>query len=306
MQVRRKIRGAIWTARLDIPYGPRPNQPDNILAMDYYESYDQPTRNRMRDSYKSQGQLTHAPIGPFTDPGYHGQYPAIDITTDPDHYASIFEELLLDGIIPVCFLKPDDWTLQQLIASYDAIFRSNRWQRICQIIVPNGWEPSEDTPNSEYVSFLQYGRETFPNALCCLHLATDFDAPGNNADLTPSSPTYIGNDGCWRNVAPYMHTFLIQNGAYNVPPSADPTLATNFGNQFDEEVSGSLADRFQHGYANWPTFSAWGPNQGIDCVNGECTSYEAYWNNLPESTSQAWGNLAKQRGAIGEFDGVSL
>lgn len=305
VEARRKIRGALWTNRLNIPYGPRPNQDSNILAMDYYFDFDSSTRARMRASYKSQGNCTHAALGPPSDPGYHGQYPATDWSTDPDKYASILEELLLDDIIIVMFLSPAGWSLQQLIDTYDKMFRSNRWQKICQMIVPNGWEPSEDTPNSQYVEFLKYGTETFPKALSYLHLASDFDAPGNGADLTPGLPTYIGNDGCWRNVAPYLHGFLVQNGAYSESPVDDPVLAKNFGDQFDPNVSGSLANRFTHGYAGWPTFSAYGPNTPIDVVNGECTSYNAYWYDLPQSISQAWGNLALSRGAIGAFDGLT-
>ncbi len=78
--------------------------------------------------------------------------------------------------------------------------------------------------------------------------------------------------------------------------------ATNFGNQFKADVKGSLRDRFVNGYAGWPTTCAT-PGEPLDLINAECTSYYAYWANLPEAVSVAWGDLAMQSGADGFFDG---
>jgi hypothetical protein len=97
----------------------------------------------------------------------------------------------------------------------------------------------------------------------------------------------------------------VQNGPYSSSPSQDPTLANNFANQFNQ-TSGSLWDRFNKGYAGWPTFSAYGPTTPIDLIAAEQTSYTAYWSNLPEQDSKDWGTLAVQSGANGAFDSINM
>ena len=298
----RNVRGAIWSSRSAIPFGPRPNQPDNINAMDYFAScYDSAQRQQMISDYKSR-KLTHVAVGPFVDPGYHGQYPAEDFRSNPDEFAAKLGELRNAGLILAGFLCPDGWSLDQC-QSLNSIFSQAKWQDLFQIVVPCGWEPSEDTPNSEYVAKLAWGKQLFPRALVALHLAADFDCPGNNADLTPGTPQYIGMAQCWANVCKYLNQYFVQNGPYTTAPSADPTLANNFANLFNQS-SGSLWDRFHNGYAGWPTFSAWGA-QPIDIVAAEQTSYSAYWSNLPEQDSKDWGTLAVNSGANGAFDSIN-
>jgi hypothetical protein len=187
------------------------------------------------------------------------------------------------------------------MASLEPIFTQERWQAALRMIVPMGWEPSEDTPNAEFVKRFQWAKRVFPNALQYIHLNADFDAPGNNDDLTPDQPKFIGMPECWHRVAPYLTGYLVQNGPYNCFPGDSPTLAQNFSDQFRLTVSGSLADRFVHGYAGWPTTCATG--EPLDVIAAEQTSYHAYWNNLPEAASRQWGQLALSAGAQGAFDG---
>ena len=56
------IHGAMWTTRINVPYGPRPGQDTNILATDFYGLYDAPTQERMLDVYQGRG-YTHAVAG---------------------------------------------------------------------------------------------------------------------------------------------------------------------------------------------------------------------------------------------------
>lgn len=294
----RAIRGAIWPTRGPVQFGPRPGLEDNIIDSGCfgYSAQDVATA-RLR---LGQRKYTHVQAGPFVDPGYHGQYPAIDFRNNPDQVLAWLESWWAAGFAVVSFIGPDGWSTAQM-RELEPIFAQPRWQAVCRQIVPYGWEPSEDTSNAQFVERFQWARRVFPNALQYIHLAADFDAPGNNDDFTPGQPKYIGHAEAWARVVPYLTGFLIQNGPYGVAPADDPTLATNFGNQFRGNVSGTLRDRFTNGYAGWPTTSAHGGP--LDLVAAEETSYYAYWNNLPESVSLEWGALAMSAGADGFFDG---
>jgi len=294
----RAIRGSIWPTRAPVAFGPRPGQPDNIINSGCF-AYSAADLELARETFRERG-YTHVDAGPFIDPGYHGQYPSIDFRNNPDEVLAWLEGWWAAGFAVVCFIGPDVWSTEQM-KTLEPIFSQPRWQAVCRMIVPMGWEPSEDTPNSEFVARYQWAKRVFPNALQYIHLAADFDAPGNNDDFTPNQPKFIGMPEAWKRVVPYLAGYLIQNGPYGTTPAADPTLATNFGDQFRADVRGSLRDRFVNGYSGWPTNSA---NQGehLDLIAAEETSYYAYWNNQPESTSIAWGTVAMQNSADGFFD----
>lgn len=293
----RHIRGAIWPARGPVAFGPRPGQPNNIIDSGCF-AYSAADLAIARVVF-TRHRYTHVQVGPFIDPGYHGQYPPIDFRVNPDAVLAWLESWWAAGFAVVAFIGPDGWSTTDM-QTLESIFAQSRWQAVCRMIVPYGWEPSKDTSNAQFVERFQWARHVFPHALQYIHLAADFDAPGNNDDFTPSSPTYIGYAQAWANVVPYLTGFLIQNGPYSVTPAEDPVLATNFGNQFRADVRGSLRDRFVNGYAGWPIFSANGGS--LDLIAAEETSYYAYWNNLPESTSIAWGAVAMAHGADGFFD----
>lgn len=294
----RVIRGAIWPTRGPVQFGPRPGQPDNIIdtGCEFYSESDLSISRAAISARK----YTHVQMGPFIDPGYHGQYPSIDFRNDPDATLVQIEAWWKAGYAVIAFIGPDGWTTAQM-RTLEPIFLQPRWQAALKMIVPMGWEPSEDTPNAEFVARYEWAKRVFPNALQYIHLAADFDAPGNNDDLTPNQSKFIGMPECWNRVVPYLTGYLIQNGPYPTAPDADPTTATNFANQFKVNVRGSLRDRFVNGYAGWPTTCANGGT--LDLINAECTSYFAYWNNLPEDASRAWGQAALAAGADGAFDG---
>jgi hypothetical protein len=295
----RAIRGAIWPTRGPVAFGPRPGQEDNIIDTGC-EAYTAADLALARMIIRSR-QYTHVQVGPFIDSGYHGQYPAVDFRTDPDAQLALLEGWWAAGLAVVAFLGPDGWTTAQM-ETLEPIFVQPRWQAVLRQIVPMGWEPSEDTPNAEFVARFQWAQRVFPKALQYLHLPADFDAPGNNADFTPGQPSYIGMAEAWRRVVPYLTGYLIQNGPYGTAPADNPPLARNFGDQFRLDVRGSLADRFVNGYAGWPTVCASG--EPLDLIAAEQSSYYAYWRNLPEDASREWGAVAMANGAHGAFDGV--
>src|SRR5215472_5870666 len=136
-----KVRGAMWSVRLDVPYGPRPNQPDNICAMDYYQWYDAPTRGRMLGAYVARG-YRHAPTGPLVDAdGYHGQYPTApnDPTQDTwDAWLDAMQEWWNVGVAPIFFLKPDNWSFDRLKAVFEPFLLQPRSQRLIRIVVGQG------------------------------------------------------------------------------------------------------------------------------------------------------------------------
>lgn len=299
------IKGSMWTARLNLPYGPRPGQDDNILAMDFYQLYGKADRARMIEAYRARG-YTHAVTGPLAGGDcYHGQYPCnTDLVNQEqfDAYLDAMQEWWDAGIIPVHFVHPDGWTLDQM-QQLEKLYSQPRAQRLLRVVVPTGWEPWKyEIPNSEWVKFEQWGQRVFPNSLRLIHLVADTDAP-TGADDDKTLPG--GNAQAWANVVPYIHGWLVQSCGYacqsNPVPSAE--FIKNFSDLFNINTRGSLTDRFQHGYAGWPTSSAWGQNKPLIVYAGEFAAYGDYWNNFPEAQSLTLGDLAISVGAGGSLDG---
>ncbi len=297
-----KIRGAMWTARAPIPFGPRPNQPDNILAMDYYETYDAANRKIMLDIYAGQHHYTHAVTGPLVDPGgYHGQYPSsptVPTQAEFDAYLDGLEEWEQRGVVAIHFCSPDGWTLDQM-KQLEPLFLQPRAQRLFRLVVPRGWEPALESDNASWVAWLQWGERVFPTAKRLIHMVADHDAPHWDAGMD--------NATAWANVVPYIHGWPVQNAGYAVKggPIASPEFVSNFTAQFDENAgSNSLTSRFRKGYAGWPTTSA---NGGpLKVYAGEFAAYGDYWDNYPESEAIRLGNLALDAGADGSLDGCTV
>ena len=306
-----KVCGAMWSSRWSGRYGPRPGQPDNILAMDYYESYEPAERQQMRDIYTTGRPYTHAVTGPLVDEGYHGQYPAVSIVSqvDFDRYLDCMQEWWDHPrrIIPVHFVTPNAWSEAQLEQLWP-LYRQPRAQQLLRVVVL-GWEPTDyGWPNAEWVRRLKKMSEVFPNALWLVHTWTEIDAMvGGSDDPVVQRAQQSGTWAeAWANIVPYLHGWLMQVGPYQTAPSADPTLAGNFEALFRPRVSGSMWQRFHLGYAGWPTFSAWGASTPLKVYNAECTAYTSYWRNLPEASAQAWGDLAMQSGSDGFLDGGTV
>lgn len=303
-----RIRGAMWTTRLDLPHGPRPGEPDNVIATDFFSCYPPADQQRALAVLKARG-YTHVVVGPMVDSdGYHGLWPAHDWTQNFEAFLDVLQLFWDNGLAPICFIHPDNWTYEQTIA-LTPLFQSDRAQRLMRIVVPGGWEPTRYGWSSvTWALFGQWARTTWPNALVLLHTVADVDAPvGSDERFNDDDPKQNpgGNAAGWQRVAPFVHGWLVQNGPYKTAPADNPTLAQNFGDQFRANVPHSLAWHFA-GNAGWPTGSAWGDGKRIRLYNGECTSYEGVWQNLPESASQSWGDLAMASGADGYLDGGTV
>ena len=302
------IRGAMWTTRWDGAYGPRPGQPDNILATVFYEAYEPSERQRMLEIYKSRG-YTHAVTGPLAGGDcYHGQFPcrtAVPTQAEFDAYLDTMQEWWDAGIIPIHFAKPDNWSLADM-EQLDQYYRQPRAQKLLRVVVYTGWEPTRyGWSNATWVRFLQHAAELFPNALRLVHTVTDVDALVGE-DENGVDTDRLSNAESWHRVTPYLHGWLVQLGAFECAACIADNGQTNFQNFkdiFNPTLRGSYPDRFQHGYAGWPTFSAWGQGQPLRVYAGEYAAYWSYWNNRPEAEAQDWGDAAMAAGADGYLDG---
>lgn len=311
-----RIRGAMWTVRGPWRFGPRPGSPDNITALEYIHSYGDPLnaftlngeQSAMLETYKRSG-LTHVAYGPPCAQSYHGQYPDTDFSTSPELFNVFLDWLQMfwdHQLTPVVFMHKDGDDFDAHLARWDHLIRGNaRAQKLIRIIVPTGWEPTRyDWSSVTWAKFCAWAREVLPNALVLIHTVADVDAPVGTDPFGDDNGK--PNGAGWARVAPHIHGWLIQNGAYTTGPAANPTLARNFAGQFDRGAIGAdthgAAWHFLNGIAGWPRGSAWGPSEMMYLYNAECTSYEAYWRNLPEADSAAWGDLAMKSGADGYLD----
>lgn len=314
---RARIFGAMWTARYPLPWGPRPGQPSNILQLEAASIHLSPEAlEPVLHAYTERGYW-NAWIGPVGNPTYHGQYPDYpDFRQEPARYWAILRNWANHGIRPICFLKPDNWSADQL-ETLTGFYSSPEAQSLCTIVVL-AWEPSKDTPNAEWVRWVQWQARVFPNALRAIHMEADFDAPGNNDDFTKCweadgeengcaqpNPKFIGMPEAWRRIAPFIHLYFNQVGGYAT--SRDPVPSAEFKREFcklwDPNDSASLTARFQRGTRGYPRNSAWGSEIGIIPVASEFAAYGSYWDNFPEETARDLGDFALACGAGGTFDG---
>lgn len=317
------IRGAMWTARLNLPYGPRPDQDDNILAMDYYQFYNASDRKRMLDAYgpASARRYTHAVTGPVVGTDcYHGMwdchnpdqpgmmpYDGVPTQAQWDFYLDCIQEMWDAGIAPVHFAHPDGWSFEDM-AQLEALYQQPRAQRLLRIIVWTGWEPSQyQWSNATWVQFFKRAHEIFPPTTALLvHTVCDIDAPtGGHDDDGIVFPKDQGNIYSWRNSVPYLNGWLVQNCGYydGGTPVPSPTFLQNFMDQFNPNAGrASLIARFRSGVSGWPTTSR---NGGpLKVFNAEVSSYADTWRNWPEEEARKLGDAAMAAGADGVLDGV--
>lgn len=323
-----KLRGAMWTARLDLPYGPRPNQDDNCICIDYFECFSPSDQDRIIANYgpTSKRRYNAAPLGPIVDAGYHGQLPSTD-WRDPQAFNGVYlysaAKLERAGIGAVHFLRPDrgcmglDWTVEDLDRELTPLFSTPRAQALMQRVIL-GWEPGPKYfyDNAWWVEMVKWMARVFPNALRGIHMVSDCDAPVGGDDDKKG----ISNGQGWANVAPYIHIWLVQNAGYIEEGHEIPSAAflKNFTDQFNQNIRGSFYDRFKTGgpSGDWPTTSAWSalpselrpvlngaPYEGILAMPGEYAAFADYWQNWDEAYSQMIGQAAMDVGAYGFFDG---
>jgi hypothetical protein len=302
-----RVRGAMWSARLDLPFGPRPGRPDNVIATAYFDNYSSEDRTRAIQALRARG-YTHVVAGPLVDAGgYHGQFRPHDWRGAAfDRFLDQLQTFWDSGLAPIVFVHPDGWSFERTRDELTPLLKQDRAQRLIRIAVPTGWEPTRHGWSScTWAAFAQWARETLPHALVLIHTVADADGPaGRDARCRDDSDA-----AAWARVAPFIHGWLIQNGPYGTTPSADPRLARNFAAQFAADGPGaeqhSIAWHFK-GPGGWTRDSAWGRGIPILLYAAEQTAYNSYWKNFPEAGSRAWGDLAIASGADGYLDGGTV
>lgn len=319
---RARIRGDMWGARAAVPWGPRPGQPDNIVCGDYFECFSPTDQDVMIAVWRSRG-YTHVVMGPIVDAGYHGQLPSVDWRTDFHVYLDAAQKLETAGFRVVHFIRPDrgvaglEWTVDDLERELAPLFRTPRAQRLMAIVVL-GWEPGERYyyDNAWWVAMVQWLARTFPRALRCIHMVSDCDAPtgGNDDRIVLPDGSRFTNAEAWRRVAPSIHLFLDQVAGYFQKPDGttwdrgDRAFPAHLA-QFKRDLADRAADfqaRFQRGKADWPTFSAWGPDRGILYIYAEGAAFVEYWLNWPEDEARVLGDVAMGGGAAGYLNGGTV
>lgn len=292
------IRGAMWSVRWDGPLGPRPGKPDNIFATALLGCYSPADQQRGLEVYKSRG-YTHVVTGPVVDSqgGYHGQFCENDWRTHFDDYLDLLQTEWDAGLIPVVFIHPDGWTLEQT-KQLGPLLASPRAQKLIRVVVMTGWEPAHyEWSNATWIEYLKFSHEVLPNALQLIHTVSDADAPVGGDSLgddgNPNQPPGISNAEAWSRITPYLHGWLVQLGACEdgPEPESQPSFQ-NFKDIFNPGFRGSYTDRFRHGYAGWPQSSAWGAGNPLRVYYAESCAFPSYWGNLPESVSQDYGDAA--------------
>lgn len=285
----RAFKGSIWTARAAVGYGPRPGQESNILAMDEYESYGADDRAKMIQGYVQARGYKHCPFGPPIDPGYHGQYPAVDFRADPEAYAANMQELWNAGAYPVLFLSPDNWSLADCENILTPIYSQPYFQRVVRLAVPYGWEPGGyNISNADWVARFEWARRVFPNAILGIHMIPDFDAPIGGDDGAPNGT--MTKQEAWTNIYNAgMRFFLDQVAGYIDGGSEVPD-----GYFMSEWVK--RVQYFTQRFRDWGLVD-------MDYIAGEYAAYADYWQNWNEKYAVQIGDSAMSAGARGFFDG---
>lgn len=307
------IRGAMWPEAVNcdpallLPFGPRPGTSTNIMATDFLANYSDDQQDEILQCVRQQG-WTHVVVGPIVDSdGYHGQYERHDWRGDNfDKFLDTLQKIWDAKLIPVIFIHPDGWSLDQTKA-LTPLFTTPRAQKLMRVIVPHGWEPCKyECSSYTWAGFGKWARETWPTAIILLHTVADVDAPVGTDSLGDDNghPNAEG----WARVVPFYHGWLVQNAAFECPACVAPNGKTNFQNfqdQFNPKVRGSYVDRFHNGYAGWPKGSAWGADVPLKIYAGEFRSYWTYWKNRPDAEGLTWGDAALGAGADGTLDGCT-
>lgn len=303
-----RIRGAMWTEQWPCPLGPRPWQGSNICATDFLWNYTPEIREQVVTNLVSLG-YTHAVIGPIVDSdGYHGAWTPNDWRGKFDQFLDMAQYLWDHHLVPVVFIHPDGWSFERTRGELTPLLLQPRAQRLLRVVVPFGWEPCKyECSSYTWAAYARWGRETLPNALIALHTVCDVDAPVGG-DALGDDNGHPNAEG-WARVAPWVHVWLSQSCTFENPSGRDDPPLTNFenwANLFNPSLRGSYADRFAHGYAGWPTFSAWGPNKGIIACPAEYYSFKAFWEGGTKEEARTWGDAAVRAGAQCYLDGGTL
>jgi hypothetical protein len=308
-----RIRGAMWTVRCNLPFGPRPGQDSNILAMDYYELYPPDARKRMLERYFDEKRYTHFVTGPIFDAGgYHGWWPSqTDLSLDAwlRYLDLISEPIQQKRGIPVHFVKPDGWTFEEMRARLEPLYLHPRTQEVLgdAAIVPGGWEPvryewSTDTWNL----FFTWAAQLFPDAAILAHSVCDVDALKGKDERRNDEPD--SNGVSWQRVAPNLDGWLVQVCGFTDMPDPHDALAIELFKRNLAAYFFDLRRRFHEGYpGDWARGSRRGPNIPLRVWYGEGGSYQFFRDAaITEQLVESFGDVSMANGADGSLDGCTM
>lgn len=263
---RRTFRGNFCGLPLDLDYAP-----NGILFTPAYVIYPSATRKRIRDNYISNG-WTHFPISLFPGPIYGNYYP----NWDGRNINSCLDELLSDGLVPVCFVMRDDGVTNSLVD-----------KRLVPIAVPK-WEcsnpiarPALDNENLFYVV-----KQMYPDALVYWH-----NPPYQGAPYVDPAEWHSGpepNAEVWNYMVhdSFVQGLLFQGKAWE--------------NNSNDSISrlNDFIDRLVNGNDGWPI---------CDLIDFEETAYYTFDLNGSYSsallmTDKIWTSV-HSRGVIGYCNG---
>jgi hypothetical protein len=308
------IRSALNIPLPYAPFGPYPNQLDNMASTNGLWFYPSEWQDRILSAYQVR-KYTHGSVGPFVDAGYHNKWPPTDFRNPVQEAVirSAIEKIERAGIIPAMFIQVDGWSIGQM-NDLVPIFKQEWWQQHARLVV-NGFEQMGSKygwSNKTYIAWLSWLRDVFPAAKRLLHTAAGIEVPVGDGDDTSQPGMSAGE--CWARVTPLIHGWLQQdnalfpqgcNGAEGPDFIADNGLTNeqNWLNLWDLRLPYSLTSRFRTGYAGYPTTSA---NGGpLKVYAGEFYSFPQFWcsNNRGEDYAIEHGAEAVKLGADGSFDG---
>ncbi len=312
------IRGAMWPQTLgacgNLSLGPRPGQDDNIIGTVFITDYPEAEQDCIISELKRRG-YTHVVMGPLVDSdGYHGMWPPNDWRGDNfSRFLDAAQKFWDAGLIPVVFIKPDNWPLEQAKDELTSLLLQPRARKLLRVVVPMGWEAGAayEYSSCTWAAAGQWVRDTLNDPLALIHMVSDRDAPaGTDAWCNDDDHVWNpgGNAAAWGRVAPFYHGWLVQSGAFDCPDCLAENGKSNFQNfqdQFNPSVHGSLADRFVNGYAGWPRNSAWAEGP-IRVFAGEYKAYWTFWGHRSEAEGVTWGDAAMASGALGYLDSGSV
>ena len=335
------FRGALFTVEpgCQLPYGPRPGQPNNIAWFGSWFYSDE--QLACVDAAWKARTYTHGVMGPMVSVGYHGTTPDIDYRSNPAAFIASVQREYDAGFVAIPVLVPDHWgaaegwgdhvwTVDELKShGLEAIYRSPEFQKIAPVVMlcwecmgdPYGWS------NRRYVEYLTWARSVFPNSKIILHTPPGMEAPVGDGDETDTSKCTAdqranghclnGNGGAWAAVTPLINAWFEQDDElFRTPQYVDPnpknegrTREQNWLRKWmnDGTTPDSFVNRFTFGLSGWPTTSA-NPasiNGGHLCVvAAEFMSWSVWWENAAEDRARTYGARAKALGACGVMDGI--
>lgn len=316
-------RGSLFTVTAgpcDLPFGRFPHKANNVIFFGAF-FYNTEQRECGYSEWKKRG-YRNGVMGPFVDPGYHGQVPGYDIRDNPTDAIASVQAAIDKGFVVKVVVVPDHWgraegwgdhvwTVADLRgSSLEAVYKTDAFQKIARDVMLC-WECQGSQYGWDNKTYLEYGKwlnEVFPKSVHTLHTIADIEAPVGQGDETDTSNCHgLGSDKClsngtaWARVAQYFQIWLHQSSALFTPDHVADNGKTdkqNWLELWDEKNPASFVRRFNDPavYKDWPKGK-------IVPIPGEYLSLKVYNGEVSEDVARDAGQAALRLGARGFFDG---